>query len=130
MKARLFKYEIYAPPLTRKQRDDLRLLRTLYPRPHSSTSKVETEEEKLRRKNFDEERAGGHPFRDEEPAADGNFYPHDSKLRPPEPEILEEFADVPPHCYFKPMVGLVFGFAPDVDVKTDRSFKALNPPAE
>jgi hypothetical protein len=127
--SRLFK-DIYASPLTRKQRDDLRLLRALYPPPHSTTPKPETEEERLRLKDFDEERARGHPFHDEEPAADGNFYPHDSKLRPPEPEIVDEFADVPPYSYFRPGVGPVFGYDPNVDPKTDTSFRPLNPPAE
>jgi hypothetical protein len=124
---RLFKDDgIYAPPLTRKQRDDLRLLQALYPPHNSITREAETEEERRR----DEERARGHPFHDEEPAADGNFYPRDSKLRPPEPEILDEFVDMPPHSYFKPTVGLVFGYNPNVDPKTDTSFKPLNPPTE
>jgi hypothetical protein len=129
-KGRLFKDGIYAPPLSRKQRDDLSLLRVLYPPPHGTTPEAETEEDRLRRKDFDEERARGHPFHDEEPAVDGNFYPRDSKLRPPEPEILDEFAYVPPYSYFKPGVGPVFGYDPDVDPKTDTSFRPLNPPAE
>lgn len=132
-KCRLFKDGIYAPPLTRKQRDDLRLLRALYPPPHrGTTGKAETREERLRREeDFDEEwLRWGHPFRDEEPAADGNFYPRDSKQRPPKPEILNEFVDVPPYSYFKPGVGPVFGYDPNVDPKTDTSFRPLNSPAE
>lgn len=127
---RLFKDGIYAPPLTRQQRDDLRLLRAVYPPPYSSKPDIETEKDRLRREDFDEERARQYPFYNEAPASDGNFYPRVSKLRPAEPEILDEFVDVPPHSYFKPGVGPVFGYNPNVDPKTDTSFKPLNPPAE
>lgn len=129
---RLFNDGIYAPPLTRKQRNDLRLLRALYPPHYSSTPEAETEIEKdrLRREAFDEERARRFPFYNEEPASDGNFYPEDSKLRPSEPEILDEFVYVPPYSYVKPGVGPLFGYDPNVDPKTDTSFKSLNSPAD
>jgi hypothetical protein len=40
--------------------------------------------------------ADGHPFGDEMPAVDGNFYPHDSKLRP-EIVIDDEDVEIPPY---------------------------------
>ena len=75
-KGRFFKVAM-TPPLSQKQRSDLWLLRWLYPPPHSK-SYLSTEDQA----EADANKAIGHPFGDENPAADGNFYPHDSKLRP------------------------------------------------
>ena len=64
--------EFYAAPLSRKDERDLELLRWLYPEP-SQMSQLELEEFEV---------LGSHPFQSELPAADGNLYPSDSKLRP------------------------------------------------
>jgi hypothetical protein len=59
-----------AAPLSHKERDELKLLRWLYPKPKRNLSQLDGD-------GFDY-----HPFRDELPAPDGNFYPRHSKLRP------------------------------------------------
>jgi hypothetical protein len=60
-----------APPLSRKERNELRLLRRLSPaEPKRSLSEL------------DDDRFS--PFSEEWPASDGNFYPRHSKLRPPD----------------------------------------------
>jgi hypothetical protein len=70
---RLFR-EFYAAPLSRKDRDDLRLLRWLYPaEPKRDLSQLDDDGLEMYR---------DHPFRDELQAPDGNFYPRHSKLRP------------------------------------------------
>jgi hypothetical protein len=56
--------EFYAAPLSRKDRNDLKLLRWLYPEPKPSLSQLDGDE-------FDMYR--DHPFADELPAPDGNF---------------------------------------------------------
>jgi hypothetical protein len=66
--------EFYAAPLSRKDRDDLRLLRWLYPaEPKRDLSQLDDDGLEMYR---------DHPFRDELQAPDGNFYPRHSKLRP------------------------------------------------
>ncbi|HTE76877.1 MAG TPA: hypothetical protein VK653_09055 [Xanthobacteraceae bacterium] len=63
-----------APPLSRKERHELKLLRRLYPaEPNQSLSPLEDDEFETRR---------DHPFAHELPAPDGNFYPRHSKLYP------------------------------------------------
>jgi hypothetical protein len=97
-KNRFFKVE-KTTPLSPKQRGDLALLRWLYP-PRKSKSRRDPE---LGAPD-DATMAIRHPFQDEEPAVDGNLYPHDSKLRPAsadEPEF-EEFTDVPKYCVYRP----------------------------
>jgi hypothetical protein len=69
--------DFYAAPLSRKDRNDLKLLRWLYPEPKPSLSQLDGDE-------FDMYR--DHPFADELPAPDGNFYPRHSKLRPAAPK--------------------------------------------
>jgi hypothetical protein len=66
--------DFYAPPLSRKARNDLKLLRWLYPKPTRDLSQLEGDD------RFDPYH--DHPFADEMLAPDGNFYPRDSKLRP------------------------------------------------
>ena len=85
-KCRLFKDGIKAPRLSRRQNNDLQLLRWLYP-PYDSKSRRSPEADV----EGDAERWIGHPFHDEAPAEDGNFYPR--------PEIIEEYAHIPPYCY-------------------------------
>jgi len=94
--------------LSRKERDDLRLLRWLYPPLHrksqrSDDTEAEAEAQASAEAQADAEPWKRHPFRDEVPAADGNLYPQDSKLRPSpnEPEFVE-FADGPKYCIYKP----------------------------
>jgi hypothetical protein len=108
-KGRFFKVGM-TPPLSRKERIDLWLLRWLYPPLHSK-SRLSDEAQA----EADANKAIGHPFGDEKPAADGNFYPHHSKLRPAnddEPVIIEEYADIPPHCILTPGQPPVFTFEP------------------
>ena len=70
---RLFR-ELYAAPLSRKDRHDLRLLRWLYPaEPKRDLSQLDDDGLEMYR---------DHPFTDELLAPDGNFYPPHSKLRP------------------------------------------------
>jgi hypothetical protein len=79
------------PPLSRRERNDLWLLRWLYPplnRKHYLSAEAQAEAEA--------NMADGHPFGDEMPAVDGNFYPHDSKLRP-EIVIDDEDVEIPPY---------------------------------
>jgi hypothetical protein len=67
---------VAAPPLSRKERNDLKLLRRLYPAgPKPDLSHFGDDE-------FDMYRY--HPFAVELPAPDGNFYPPRFKLRPPD----------------------------------------------
>jgi hypothetical protein len=69
--------DFYAAPLSRKDRNELRLLRWLYPA-----------EPKLNLSGLDDDglEMHHHPFADELPAPDGNFYPRHSKLRPAAPK--------------------------------------------
>jgi hypothetical protein len=93
-KGRFFKVGITAP-LSRKERNDLWLLRWLYPPPHGQ-SHVSADAQA----EADANKAIDHPFGDEKPAVDGNFYPHDSKSRPANDDeviIKEEYTDIPPY---------------------------------
>jgi hypothetical protein len=114
-KNRFFKVGMTVP-LSRKQRSDLALLRWLYPRPNSKSfhsAEAEADAEAWHR----------HPFRDEEPAADGNLYPHDSRLRSAsadEPEFIE-YADVPPFCIYTPGQPPIFTFEPPINSSSDKS---------
>jgi hypothetical protein len=118
-KGRFFKVEVTAP-LSRKQRSDLALLRWLYPRPNSKShlsAEAEAEAE------ADAEPWNRHPFRDEEPAADGNWYPQDSILRPAsadEPEFVE-YADGPPYCIHIPGQPPIFTHEPPINFSSDKS---------
>jgi hypothetical protein len=101
-KGRFFK-EWIATPLSPKQRNDLRLLRWLYP-PHYSKPADGPEAEAEARAEAEAKdeaiRLSGHPFYDEEPATEGNFYPRGSKLRPASVDEFEfiEFAPGPRYC--------------------------------
>jgi hypothetical protein len=63
-----------AKPLSRVERDDLALLRRLYSQPKA---KRKIKDDAAFLEIFDY-----HPFRDEWPSSNGNFYPPDSKVRP------------------------------------------------
>ena len=65
--------DFYAAPLSRKERNELKLLRRLYPEPKRNLSQLDGDGFEMYR---------DHPFADELPAPDGNFYPRHSKLRP------------------------------------------------
>jgi hypothetical protein len=65
--------EFYAAPLSRKDRNELKLLRWLYPEPKRNLSQLDGDGLEMYR---------DHPFEDELLAPDGNFYPRHSKLRP------------------------------------------------
>jgi hypothetical protein len=67
--------ESYAPPLSRKERSDLKLLRWLYPEPNRNWSQLD-DDDRLRLEMYLD-----HPFVDELRAPNGNFYPRHSKLR-------------------------------------------------
>jgi hypothetical protein len=69
--------EFYAAPLSRKDRNELKLLRWLYPEPKRDLSQLDGDGFEMYR---------DHPFADELPAPDGNFYPRHSKLRPAAPK--------------------------------------------
>jgi hypothetical protein len=71
-KNRFFR-EFSAPRPTRQERNALKLLRWLYPKPARNLSQLDGDE--LEMSHY-------HPFRNELPAPDGNFYPRHSKLRP------------------------------------------------
>jgi hypothetical protein len=117
-KGRFFK-DPTSPPLSRKERYDLWRLQWLYPEPyHKSDLTAEAQAE------ADAKMAIGHPFYDEKPAADGNFYPHDSKLRPAshdEPVIIEEYAHIPPHCILIPGQPPIFTYEPPPNSLSDKS---------
>jgi hypothetical protein len=116
-KNRFFKDGMTAP-LLRKQHNDLWLLRWLYPRPNSK-SHLSAEAEA----QADAEPWNRHPFHDEEPAADGNWYPRDSKLRPASADESEfiEYADVPPFCILIPGQPPIFTFEPPINASSDKS---------
>jgi hypothetical protein len=71
LKSRFFG-EFYGAQLSRKEQDELKLLRWLYPAPALNLSQLGDGLEMYR----------AHPFEGELLAPDGNFYPQDSKLRP------------------------------------------------
>jgi hypothetical protein len=108
-----------SPPLSRKERNDLWLLRWLYPKPHHKSDLTDEAQAQA-----DANKAIGYPFCDEKPAADGNFYPYDSKLRPAstdEPVIIEEYADVPPYCYLTPGQPPIYSYEPPPNSSSDKS---------
>jgi len=88
----------YAPPLSRKDRNDLKLLRWLYPK--QAHNRPQLDDDRL-----DPHR--DHPFAEELIASDGNFYPQDSKLRPPGPagdffiKIGDRSSGSTPHTLFQ-----------------------------
>ena len=116
-KNRFFKVGRTAP-LSRKECNDLWLLRWLFPplyRKSQLTAEAQAE--------ADANKANRHPFHDEAPAVDGNFYPHDSKLRPAsadEPDFVE-FAEVPKYCIYKPGRPPIFTDELPIDLPNDRS---------
>jgi hypothetical protein len=74
---------------------------TLQKSGHPSYARDPEAEARARAQAEDEAvRSPGHPFYDEEPATDGNFYPRGSKLRPAGVDEFEfvEFAHVPRYC--------------------------------
>jgi hypothetical protein len=62
-----------AAPLSRKERDELKLLRWLYPKPKRNLSQLDGDGVEM---------SHYHPFRDEFPAPDGKFYSRPPQLRP------------------------------------------------
>jgi hypothetical protein len=66
--------EFHAPALSRKERNDLKLLRWLYPKRLPNLSQLDGD--------YGRDMYRDHPFADELLAPDGNFYPRHSKLRP------------------------------------------------
>jgi hypothetical protein len=75
---------------SRKERNDLELLRWLYPKPSPNGAETRPGEPKASKINQPEPKAvesdldplDYHPFRDEWASTNGNFYPPDSKVRP------------------------------------------------
>ena len=121
-KGRFFKDEMVAPPLSRKERNDFLLLRWLFPPLNCKSRRGPGAQ-------ADANMAIGHPFHDEKPAADGNFYPHDSKLRPAsadEPDF-EEYADVPKYCVYRPGLPPIFTDELPIDLPNDKSAMTSTP---
>jgi hypothetical protein len=79
-----------AAPLSRKDQNELELLRWLYPKPARNLSELDGDD------GLEIDR--DHPFVDQLPAADGNFYPRHSKLRPAAAaaDLLVQTGDGPP----------------------------------
>jgi hypothetical protein len=123
-KSRFFKDGMAAPPLSRRQRNDLWLLRWLYPL-HNSNSRRDPKLEAQAGANV----SIGHPFHDEGPAVDGKFYPRDSKLRPASTDDSEfvEFADVPRYCIYIPGQPPIFTDEPPNDKSAPTP--TLSPPS-
>ena len=72
----------------------------------------------------DGERWTGHPFHDEKPAVDGNFYPHDLKLRPESDyEIIidEDDPDIPPYRVLVSGQPPVYTYEPLNNSSSDKS---------
>jgi hypothetical protein len=114
------------PALSRKERSDLALLRWLYPRPHSEihpSAQAAAAAEAEAQDQADGERRIRYPFRDEEPAADGNYYPRDSKLRPASADEAGfiEYADIPPYCIYIAGQPPIFTFEPPINSSSDKS---------
>jgi hypothetical protein len=117
-KGRFFKVGMTAPP-SRKQRSDLALLRWLYPPNNKSHLSAEAEAQA----QADAEPWIRRPFRDEEPAADGNLYPDDSKLRPASADesAFVEYADGPPYCIHIPGQPPIFTYELPINFSSDKS---------
>ena len=114
------------PALSRKERSDLALLRWLYPRPHSEihpSAQAAAAAEAEAQDQADGERRIRYPFRDEEPAADSNLYPRDSKLRPAPADEWEfiEYAHVPRYCIYISGQPPIFTFEPPINSSSDKS---------
>ena|ERR1700731_1702575 len=79
----------------------------------------------------DGERWIGHPFYDEKPAGDGNFYPRDSLLRPATADQSEfvEYTDVPRYCFYIPGQPPIFTDEPPIDLLNDKSAPTPTPPS-
>src|SRR5260370_40097344 len=74
-----FTGDFYAAPLSRKDRNELKLLRWLYPEPKRDLSQLDGDWRDGDWLNGDRvEVYRDHPFADELPAPDGNFYPRHS----------------------------------------------------
>jgi hypothetical protein len=88
-KSRLFG-DFPAAPLSRKEQNELELLRRLYPKPARNLSELDGDD------GLEMDR--DHPFGDAFLAADGNFYPRHSKLRPAgaADDLLVQTGDGPP----------------------------------
>jgi hypothetical protein len=88
-KSRLFG-DFPAAPLSRKEQNELELLRWLYPKPARNLSELDGDD------GLEMDR--DHPFEDAFLAADGNFYPRHSKLRPGAVagDLLAQTGDGPP----------------------------------
>ena len=88
-KSRLFG-DFPAAPLSRKEQNELELLRRLYPKPARNLSELDGDD------GLEMDR--DHPFEDAFLAADGNFYPRHSKLRPGAVagDLLAQTGDGPP----------------------------------
>ena len=72
-----------AKPLSSKEQSDLAVLRRLYPKLRPDLSQLDENELKTFHEHRDElETCGYHPFKDEWPSRDNNFYPPHSKVRP------------------------------------------------
>jgi hypothetical protein len=72
-----------AKPLSRKEQSDLEVLRWLYPKLRPDPSQLDENELKKFHERRDElETLHYHPFKDEWPSRDNNFYPPHSKVRP------------------------------------------------
>jgi hypothetical protein len=78
----------HAPPLSRNARNHLKVLRRLYPGPKRNRSQLDDDGFEMHH----------HPFADELPAPDGNFYPRHSKLRlaGAADDLLVQAGDGPP----------------------------------
>ena len=113
-KSRFFKDGMAAPPLSRRQRNDLWLLRWLYP---------------LHKAQAGANVSIDHPFHDEDPTVGGKFYRRDSKLRPASTDDLEfvEFAGVPRYSFHIPGEPPIFTDEPPNDKSAPTP--TLSPPS-
>ncbi len=81
-KSRLFG-DLPAARLSRAERNELELLLRLYSKSSRSIFRRDGDElETLRNRGDEFEMSSYHPFKDEWPSSDGNFYPPRSKVRP------------------------------------------------
>jgi hypothetical protein len=71
------------PPLSRRDRKELELFRPLYSKSSRNIFQGDSGEVETSHNHRDElELSGYHPFKDEWPSSNGNFYPPQSKVRP------------------------------------------------
>jgi len=115
--------DFYGPPLSRQEQDELGYLRRLFADPKRDLDP----EEKQERARFDEEflMCHYHPFKDERPAPDGNFYPLHTKLRLwPELAVLDEH-DAPDRSGWPTSgIGRLDSRAPNLAARTPRPWPA------